>query len=143
MTLTIRAMTVEDYPVVLALWQRTEGIGLNESDAEEAVAAFLRRNPGASAVALSASDELVGAVLCGHDGRRGYLHHLAVTPGERKRGTGTRLVEWCLQRLVAEGIHKCNVFVYRDNHDGAAFWEGRGWKPRDDLGVIQVQLRRG
>ena len=69
-------MTMADYPAVRSLWERTEGMGLNESDTPEAIAMFLERNPGLSLVIDSPDGEIVGAVLCGHDGRRGYLHHL-------------------------------------------------------------------
>src|SRR5687768_16973306 len=99
-------MTASDYAAVAALWRRTEGVGLNESDAEEPVVAFLRRNPGMSSVAVSAGGAVIGAVLCGTDGRRGYLHHLAVEHAERKRGVAARLVARCFGELAAAGIPK-------------------------------------
>jgi putative acetyltransferase len=124
---TLGAFMLADYPRALALWQRTPGIGLNESDTERAIARFLERNPGLSTIATVASAELAGAVLCGHDGRRGYLHHLAVAPAYRRRGIARSLIERCLTGLAGEGIPKCNVFVFRNNIDGAAFWLHDGW----------------
>lgn len=133
-------MKIDDYDAVYALWQSTPGIGLNESDRRDAVAAFLCRNPSMSAVAITASGEIVGTVLCGHDGRRGYLHHLAVLPTYRNHGIAKRLVTHCLAMLRTEHIHKCNIFLFRSNESGAAFWTHNGWTARNDLSVLQVVL---
>ena len=132
-------MTTADYEVVLRLWQKTEGVGLNESDEKELVTAFLIRNPGLSRVALK-GDLIVGAVLCGHDGRRGYLHHLAVAKTDRKRGLGKALVEACLADLARMGIPKCNIFLFADNAEGESFWLHYGWSKRADLQVMQKPL---
>jgi ribosomal protein S18 acetylase RimI-like enzyme len=134
--LRIRAMTPVDYDAVIALWRATEGIGLSEADERGAIAAYLARNPGLSMVALRA-EALVGAVLCGHDGRRGYIHHLAVVPAERGRGLGRTLAERCLLGLGALGIGKANIVVYATNAEGQAFWRATGWTGRDDLLVMQ------
>jgi N-acetylglutamate synthase len=134
--LRIRAMTPVDYNAVIALWRATEGIGLSEADERGAIAAYLARNPGLSMVALR-DEALVGAVLCGHDGRRGYIHHLAVVPAERGRGLGRTLAERCLLGLGALGIGKANIVVYAANGEGQAFWRATGWTGRDDLLVMQ------
>jgi N-acetylglutamate synthase len=139
----IRAMTPADYAAVAALWRRTEGVGLNESDGEAPVAAFLRHNPGMSSVAVSAGGAVIGAVLCGTDGRRGYLHHLAVEHAERKRGVAARLLARCFAELAAAGIPKCNLFLFDDNAAGAAFWEHAGWLARSDLVVYQKGVLPG
>jgi ribosomal protein S18 acetylase RimI-like enzyme len=120
----------------MTLWKKTEGIGLNESDTRVAVAAFLKRNPGLSAVATSGG-RVVGAILCGHDGRRGYLHHLAVAKGWRRRGLGRSLVAFCLDGLHAAGIPKCNLFLFSDNYSGRTFWKRLGWQVRTDLRLVQ------
>jgi len=133
----LSTMTIGDYDAVLGLWQATEGIGLSESDTREAVASFLQRNPGLSCVARDASGGVVGAVLCGHDGRRGYLHHLAVARACRGQGLGRRLVERCLQQLGALGILKCNVFLFAGHAAGESFWRHNGWQARTDLRVLQ------
>lgn len=124
---SLRPMLAADYAAVHDLWSRTEGMGLGESDTAAAITAFLARNPGLSAVAVDAAGALVGAVLCGHDGRRGYLHHLAVDGASRGRGLGRRLVERCLAALEREGIAKCNIFVYRDHGSGIEFWRHHGF----------------
>jgi len=134
-------MTIHDYPVVLSLWQRTEGLGLSRSDTKDSIAIFLKRNPGASAVATLHSGELVGAVLCGHDGRRGYLHHLAVEPKFRRQGVAKLLLRWCFGHLAAERIDKCNVFLFSGNDAAVAFWKHEGWTARGDLHVFQKMVR--
>lgn len=128
-----------DYDDVLRLWQNTEGVGLNESDTRHAIASYLRRNRRMSFVAR-AGRELVGAVLCGHDGRRGYLHHLAVAPAHRRKGLGTKLVARCLAQLKRLGILKCNIFLFTDNTRGERFWVMNGWKKRTDICLVQKNL---
>ena len=139
MNLIIRALIIADYEAVLRLWQDTEGVGLNESDSRENLALYLARNPGLCRVA-GCGDDIVGAVLCGHDGRRGYLHHLAVAETHRKLGLGRRLVEVCLADLARQGISKCNIFLFADNVAGEAFWQHNGWTKRCDLQVMQKSL---
>jgi ribosomal protein S18 acetylase RimI-like enzyme len=136
---TLRNFRINNYPEVVRLWRRTEGVGLNESDTRPAIAAFLRRNPGLSFVALH-QGKIIGAVLCGHDGRRGYLHHLAVANRYRRQGLGLRLVTACLDRLRAADIHKCNIFVFAGHTAGMSFWKHNDWKLRADLRMMQIQL---
>jgi ribosomal protein S18 acetylase RimI-like enzyme len=136
MTPDLRPMSIADYDPVLQLWRESEGVGLNESDAREPIAAFLERNPGLSRVALDGA-QIVGAVLCGHDGRRGYLHHLAVARTHRRHGLGRELVAACLADLAQLGISKCNIFLYADNAAGEAFWKRNGWSRRADLQIMQ------
>jgi putative acetyltransferase len=141
MSIVVRAMSITDYPLAIALWRRSDGVGLSASDEEAAIASFLERNENLSAVALSASGELVGALLCGHDGRRAYLHHLAVDAKNRRQGVASKLIAWCFDGLNALGIEKCNVFLFADNAEGAAFWGHLGWAHRVDLQVYQRKLR--
>ena len=133
----IRALELADYDRVLVLWRRCEGVGLNESDTRDAIGRFLVRNRGLSLVAEDDAGNIIGAVLCGHDGRRGYLHHLAVDVRHRRQGLGRTLVERCLENLRTLGIAKCNLFLYATNTDGRAFWLKHGWAAREDLIVVQ------
>lgn len=130
---------IDQYAVVLALWQRCEGVGLSSADARERIQFYLERNPGMSFVALH-DTEVVGAILCGHDGRRGYIHHLAVDSHYRRAGIGRSLVEHCLQALQAVGIQKCHLFIFHENDNGRAFWEGIGWTWRQDVRVMSRQV---
>ena len=138
----VRFFRVEDYDAVIALWRRTEGVGLNESDTRRAIAAFLRHNPRLSFVAEK-NGRIIGAVLCGHDGRRGYLHHLAVAKRHRKRGIGRQLVSVCLAKLRKAGISKCNIFIFANNAEGMKFWTHTGWSLRTELRLMQIRLDDG
>lgn len=135
MNFSILPFTIQDYDEVYTLWQATPGVGLSAADQRESIAAYLERNPGLSFVAR-VEGRLAGAVLCGSDGRRGYLHHLAVAPEFRHQGIGAALAETCLARLKAEGIEKCHLFVFTGNAGGRAFWERVGWELRDDLVIM-------
>jgi len=129
-------MTLADYEAVIRLWETTEGVGLGESDTRPAIESYLARNPGLSFVAC-VEGKIVGAALCGHDGRRGYLHHLAVAGSHRGRGLGKRLVAACLAGLCRLGIPKCNLFLFAANAAGETFWRHNGWLDRHDLRVMQ------
>ncbi|MEJ2749773.1 MAG: GNAT family N-acetyltransferase [Anaerolineae bacterium] len=128
----VRPMTIEDYPRVLAVWQASEGVGLSSADSRESITGYLARNPGHSFVA-EVDGALVGAVLCGHDGRRGYIHHLAVHPDYRRRGIGRELTAHCLAALREAGIQKCHLFVFGENGNGRQFWQDIGWTERGEL----------
>lgn len=133
----LRPFVVADYDDAYLLWLETEGMGLGDSDDRDGIARFLERNPGLSTVACDAGGHLVGAVLCGHDGRRGYLHHLAVAKPCRGRGLGRALVEASLAHLKAAGIPRCSIFLYADNLAGRAFWLHEGWRLREDIVIMQ------
>ena len=132
MSIVMREMTIQDYDEVLALWQTSEGVGLSDADSEESIVRYLARNPGLSFVARD-REHLVGTVLCGHDGRRGYIHHLAVSESHRHQGLGRALVGRCLSALRRAGIDKCHIFVFGDNQDTVAFWKSIGWTQRIEL----------
>jgi putative acetyltransferase len=127
MEYAIRPMTIEDHDSVVTLWRETEGIVLSDTDEREPMQRFLNRNPGLSLVA-HAGGELVGAVLCSQDGRRGYLHHLVTRMGLRRRGIGSALVQESLSRLTRDGIRKCNIFILPENREGIAFWRDNGFQ---------------
>jgi ribosomal protein S18 acetylase RimI-like enzyme len=136
MSVDIVEMKIADYDELITLWGATEGVGLHpdERDSREGIARYLDRNPGTCFVARN-SDKLVGAVLCGNDGRRGCLNHLAVVESYRRRGVGTDLVRRCTAALKEMGIPKCNLFVYAANEGATAFWHGLGWRSYDEVGV--------
>jgi ribosomal protein S18 acetylase RimI-like enzyme len=139
MSMSISEFTSADYDDVVALWRAVEGVVLSAADSRDAITDYLKRNPALSFVARE-EGVLVGAVLCGHDGRRGYLHHLAVTPSHRRRGLGRQLMRRCLAGLAALGLEKCHLFVLRDNVAGVRFWRGAGWTPRDDVCMLSYRL---
>jgi ribosomal protein S18 acetylase RimI-like enzyme len=132
-------MTIADYSEVLALWQVTENVGLSDADSREGTEVFLARNAGLSLVARH-EGRLVGAVLCGHDGRRGYLHHLSVAPDFRLQGLARDLIDRCLVGLARVGIQKCHAWVYAENLAGLEFWKRTGWTPRMELQVVSRDI---
>ena len=132
MPLVLREILTSDYDAALALWKRCDGIGLSAADERCPVNRFIARNPGLCFVALM-DNELVGTVLCGNDGRRGYLYHLAVDPRFRKQGLGGQLAERSLEGLRAAGIQKCHILVYESNKSGQTFWQHTGWIPRPEI----------
>jgi ribosomal protein S18 acetylase RimI-like enzyme len=136
---TIREMTDGDYDTVHALWKATPGIGLSEADERQNIASFLAYNRGLSFVA-EAGARLAGAVLGSFDGRRGYLHHLAVAPEVRRAGIGRALVARSLEALRVRGVRRCHIFVMAGNEDGRRFWERVGWFRRDDLAVMSKDV---
>ena len=130
--MTIRIMTIEDYPAVYALWDSLPGIGLHEGeDSYEGIAYYLRRNPDTCFVAIE-NDEIIGAVLCGNDGRRGYINHLSVAQAQQGKGLGRALANACLAAMRKEGIRRCSFVTYRSNDGGNAFWDALGSVRRED-----------
>jgi len=120
---------------MFALWQVAEGMGLSNADSRENIASFLERNPGLSFVAYD-GDRLVGTILCGHDGRRGYLYHLAVSVSHRHQGIGRDLATRSLSALRQGNIDKCHIFVYKENQGAIAFWDCIGWIERIELIIM-------
>ena len=132
-------LTMDHYDSALSLWRHCEGIGLTDADSREGIERFLRRNPGMSRVALD-SGRVIGTILVGEDGRRGYLHHLAVHPDYRRRGLGQLLLAEAVEVLRAAGIEKCHGFVFRKNANGLEFWNSAGWHLREDLALISHDI---
>jgi ribosomal protein S18 acetylase RimI-like enzyme len=141
LTVKIRALRKTDLVASLALWKRSEGIALTESDNVKTLAAFLVRNPGLSSAA-TVGGKLAGVVLCGHDGWRGFLYHLAVDAAHRRRGIAKKLCERSLAMLLKAGLRRCSIHVLADNGSGMEFWDHAGWTRRDNVKLMQFQLRR-
>lgn len=130
----IRDMTIDDYDSVYALWMSCPGMGLNDlDDSREGIELFLRRNPDTCLVAQDAGAEIVGTMMMGSDGRRGYIYHTAVRPENRRQGIGRALVDASLVRARSIGINKVALVVFSKNEAGNAFWEEVGFSSRDDL----------
>ncbi|HEX5491264.1 MAG TPA: GNAT family N-acetyltransferase [Candidatus Udaeobacter sp.] len=122
-----REFSIADYEAALELWQRVEGVEVAEGDDKEGIAQFLARNPGLSRVATD-GPILVGVIMCGHDGRRGHIYHLAVDPAYRRYGVGKRLVHECLDQLRQAGVIRAIILVSDNNPGGAEFWKRAGWE---------------
>jgi N-acetylglutamate synthase len=129
----ITEMKIRDYDEVFALWKKTEGMGLHkDADSKKGITRYLRRNPGLSFVVRD-NGNLVGTVLCGTDGRRGHLYHLAVVPAYRKKGIGKALVNQALSNLAAIGFNRCTLCAFVKNRAGRKFWKRTGWTERPDI----------
>ena len=129
----IRKMTIDDYDLVYSLWLSTPNMGLNNiDDSQDGIAAYLARNPNTCFVAEKNGD-VVGVILSGHDGRRGFFYHVAVARSERRQGIGTALVGAAMSALEREGINKVALVIFSENEKGHAFWESQGFSTRSDL----------
>ncbi len=133
-------MAVEHYDDVMALWRETEGVVVSSVDTKENIMRLLERNPGLSFVVLDKED-VVGAVLCSQDGRMGYLTHLAIDKGHRRKGLGRSMVGRCLYTLMGIGIRKCTLLVMQDEAGAKAFWESIGLEGRVDLLMMSPQSK--
>ncbi len=129
----IRLMQIQDYDQVYDLWMSCKNMGFNNlDDSREGVERFLKRNPAASFIAVE-DGSVLGIILAGHDGRRGYIYHLSVAESRRRQGIGARLVEKSLAALKSEGINKVALLVFNRNEVGNAFWEKQGFARRADV----------
>lgn len=131
-TIAFRSMNFTDFEPVYRLLTEAGGLRVRDADGVDGVARYLARNPELSLVALD-DGRLVGFIFCGHDGRRGYLHHLVVVPSHRGRGIGTALVARCIAALAAQGIVKVHADVMQNNHEAMRFWRRVGFGQRDDI----------
>jgi ribosomal protein S18 acetylase RimI-like enzyme len=130
--MTVDALRIEDYEAAHALWRLTEGMGLSSADTLPAIRRYLERNPGMS-TAARIDGRLVATALAGHDGRRGYLHHVAVDPAHRGCGLGRAVVDRSLAMLKEAGMDRCHLFIFASNSNGQAFWRSVGWTQRRDI----------
>lgn len=141
MNIQYRPLVSDDFEACLELWKASEGFCLRKDDSREHTEAFLARNPSLSQAACD-DQQLIGVVLCGHDGRRGLLHHLAVAKAHRRKGVATSLVTRAIEALGGAGIDKCHIFVLNINADGMAFWKKSGWIKRDDIALMSMDVMR-
>ena len=140
LSVNVRAMTAEDYDKVKDLWYKIKGFAIRSiDDSKESIARFLERNPGSSVVAET-EGKIVGAILCGHDGRRGCLYHVCVHPDHRRRGIGKAMVVSCMNALKKEKISKVSLIAFTKNDIGNAFWNTIGWTKREDLNYYDFVL---
>lgn len=139
MSVEIRPMQTEDYSAAHSLWKSLPGMGLSNADQFENIKKFLEKNADTCFVAEE-NNQLVGTVLGGNDGRRGYIYHLAVQPDHQKKSIGKQLTQKCLEALGKQGIKKCHIFVISDNEDAIRFWKKIGWEMRDDILVMSRNL---
>lgn len=142
LTYTIREMKLEDYEAVDALWMGIKGFGIRSiDDSKEGVARFIKRNPTTSIVA-EANGEIVGAILCGHDGRQGCFYHVCVREDLRKHGIGKAMAVAAMKALQEEKINKVCLIAFADNQVGNEFWKSVGWTFRQDMNYYEFILNQ-
>jgi ribosomal protein S18 acetylase RimI-like enzyme len=138
---TISPMVIEDYDGIHELWMSISGFGIRSiDDSREGVERFLKRNHGTSVVAKAQDGSIVGAILCGHDGRRGCLYHVCVREDYRRHGIGKAMVVHCMNALKEEQINKVSLIAFTKNDVGNAFWKCMGWTKREDLNYYDFTL---
>ena len=128
-------MKIEDYDEIFEMWQITTKRALSDADSRESIDSYLKRNPEMSQIAII-DGKIVGTVLAGHDGRRGFIHHMAVLPEFRRKHIGNALATEAIKKIMADGIDKTHIFCYQDNLTGQNFWKSLGFKKRGDLFVF-------
>jgi ribosomal protein S18 acetylase RimI-like enzyme len=137
--ISTRDFVIDDYDEAVAVWNLAEGVEVAEGDSKEEIRAYLLRNPGLSRVAED-NGTIVGAVLCGHDGRRGLIYHLAVAPAHHGKGIGKLLVQECVTRLRAAGIVRALILVAGDNAGAHSFWLRVGWEDVPGAMLMGIDL---
>jgi len=135
----IQELLISDYDEIYSLWEKCEGVGLSDADSKESIERYIKRNEGMSFVARS-NHRIIATILAGHDGRRGYIHHLAVDDDFRRNGIGRKLVSKSLERIAQEGINKSHIFVFKDNIRATKFWTNEGWNIRKDINIISKNI---
>lgn len=137
----IRKMTIEDYDNVYKLWTSIEGFAIRSlDDSYEGIERFLKRNPNTSVV-YEENEEIIGAILCGHDGRQGCFYHVCVHKDHRNRGIGHEMVQTALDALKEEKINKVNLVAFTQNTVGNTFWNELGWQFRKDLNNYDFTIK--
>jgi ribosomal protein S18 acetylase RimI-like enzyme len=127
-------MNIKHFDEAYEIWKQSEEVALTIGDTKESFEKYLSRNPGMSYVCIDKnSDSVIGTILCGHDGRRGFIYHLTVKKEFRGKSIGKTLLEKSISALKAEGIKRCMIMVKTSNDTGKNFWEKSGWNKRDDL----------
>jgi len=132
-------MNLRDYPLLIELWKHTPGIGISSSDKRNKIRLFLNRNRKTCFVAQE-NKNIIGTVLCGNDGRRGYIYHLVVKDEYRNKGIASKLVDNCLEGLRKNKIDKCHLFVYKTNVEAIDYYIRKKWQQRDELVIFSKDL---
>lgn len=133
-------MKLADYEGVYALWKTIKGFGIRSmDDSKEGVERFIKRNPTTSIVAES-EGKIIGAILCGHDGRRGCFYHVCVQEEYRKHGIGKQMAVEAMRALQREHINKVCLIAFKNNEVGNSFWKSVGWTFREDLNYYDFTL---
>ncbi|MBN2546665.1 MAG: GNAT family N-acetyltransferase [Spirochaetes bacterium] len=139
MKIDYKPFKMKHYERVYEFWQNIKVLGMSEADNKENIKRYLKKNRNSSFVALNGS-EVIGTILAGHDGRRGYIHHVAIDENHRKKGIAKNLINLAIAKLKKEGMVKCHIFVFKENKNAKNFWSHTGWTERTDLDVMSYNI---
>ena len=127
----IKKMDIKHYEEIITLWKNTEGVGLNEyDDSKKSIKKFIEKNPNTCFIA-EINTEVIGTIMGGYDGRRGFIYHLMVKHEHRKHGIGKNLLEKVEIGLRREGVRRIYLVLIKENETGMRFWENNGYELRD------------
>jgi N-acetylglutamate synthase len=141
MNYIIREMTNDDHEELYSFWKSIEGLKMDESDYQDNFNSFLIRNPNLNYVVIH-EKQIIGTIKCGHDGRRGYISHLAVNKKYQKYGIAKKLYNICIEELKKQSVLKCNLYILGSNKSAYTFWQHNGWKELEhDFIMLQKTLR--
>lgn len=138
-SITLRPLADADHAECVRLWAACDGVAMRTWEDSAALERLLARNPGLCWAAHN-DGQLVATVLCGHDGWRGWLYHVAVASAWRRRGIATALVMRAQTELARAGIRRVHALVLAGNRDAAQFWSAAGWRMREDLMVVSAEM---
>lgn len=137
----IREMQRDDITAARQLWVNAFHAGYSSAfDTEAVIHRYLDRNPNLSTVASTKDGTLVGALMCGHDGRRGSIYHTAVHPDYRHQGIAKRMEQRSISALRAIGITTGFLFIHIKNEGSQAFWHSMGWETIEDIRYLYKQF---
>ncbi len=131
---------MQHYENIYGFWNNNPGIGISKSDSKESISAFLKRNEGLSFIAYD-KNNIIGGILGGHDGRRGYIYHLIVDENYRFKGIGKALVSKCINKFKEIGLEKSHIFIFKNNEQAKAFWNKIGWSLRNDIEIMSLNIK--
>ena len=138
----IRKMVINDYNELITLWKNTDGIGINGyDDSKKAIKKFLERNPNTCFVMEYNKTEIIGTIMGGNDGRRGFIYHLMVKPEHRKNGIGKKLLEKTETSFGKAGLRRINLVVLKKNITGNKFWDENGYEIRDFICIRSKKIK--
>lgn len=133
-------MRKNHFSLVRKFWECTDGIKLTIGDSENEFESFLKRNKGMSFICKDKSI-LIGTILCGHDGRRGFIYHLAVDKNYRNMSIAKTLINKSITQLKSQGIKRCMLMADSINENAKSFWIKMQWRKRDDLQMFSIDLK--
>lgn len=132
----VERFSIQNYEEAIALWSKV-GLSLGSSDTKEEVERMLKRNPDLFLVG-KINNRIVAIVMGGFDGRRGYVHHLAVEPDYQRMGYGSTLMEQLIKRFMQKNVKKIHLFVEKRNKNVINFYKKLGWELRNNLVMMSL-----